>query len=173
VKFLFLIFLSLNAFAFEAINLSVRFGTAIVDKDDVQTTGSGFLFQSELFVTNEYGVVAGFGSSSTESDDTVNTLGGSEKSELVIENQYLQLGGFYYLFPGFRVSSGLSYHMLEVEENAAGVASDKMDENVMGLFFSTGYAHNFGPILLGAEYTYTTFGDYNQSGLFLILGLLF
>lgn len=174
MKFVFFtLFLCIQAYSFEAINFSARFGNAFVNSEVVDTEGTGFTIQSELFIDNQFGVIAAYGNTSTESDSQVNIAGGSRRSELSLENSYMQAGLFYYVLPGLRAAAGLSFHSLDIEENRAGASTDDSSENFTGYFASLGYAHAFGPIILGAEYSMIKFDEYDQSGLFLIIGLLF
>lgn len=170
---LFFSFLSISAMSFEAVNFSARFGNAFVNSEDVETEGTGFTIQSELFLNNQFGVIAAYGNTSTESDTQVNTAGSTRKSELILENSYLQAGLFYYILPGLRAAGGLSFHSLDIEANESGANTEKDSENHTGFFASLGYAHAFGPVILGAEYSVIKFDEYDQSGLFLIIGLLF
>lgn len=169
---LFIILLSTHIFAIEAVNFSARFGGAFVDSEDVETEGTGFTIQSELFLNNQYGILLAYGNTSTVSDSEVNILGGARRSELSLENSYFQSGLFYYVLPGLRASVGLTFHSVDIEENTAGAATNESSENFTGFYGSLGYAHAFGPIILGAEYSMIRFDEYDQSGLFLIIGLL-
>lgn len=173
MKIALLLLLSLNAYAFKAVNFSARFGSAQVDSEDATSSGTGFMIQSELFIENNWGVIATYGYTDTESDDEVATLSGNLRSELSIQNSYLQGGVFYYILPGLRAAAGLSYHSIDVEINEVNRETDESSENYLGYFASIGYAHAFSSIILGAEYNMIKFDEYDQSGLFLIVGLLF
>ncbi len=169
---LFIISLSGSVGAIESINYTLRFGTDNISKDGLDTTGSGFSLQAEAFLEPNYGLIGTYGQSSTESDQNVLTGSGSIKPELSIENHYLQFGGFYYLFDGFRLATGLSLHRLDLESHSTAL-SEKRSDNSNGYFANIAYSYRFKKLLLGAEYSITNFAEYSQSGVALIIGLYF
>ena len=161
-----------STFAFEAFNFSARFGGANVSSDDYDTSGTGYMLQGELFINNDMGVLLGYGASSTETDDTVSDVNGNKKFELTLENSFTQAGVFYYLLPGLRASVGLSFHDVSAEETLVGASTQKDSDNYSGMFYSLGYAYPIGSLLLGVEYNMQVFDEYQQSGFFLLFGLL-
>jgi len=159
--------------AVEAVNYTIRFGSDNISKDGVNSSGSGLSLQAEVYLTKEYGVLATYGQSSTESNESVLTPSGQFEPSLSIENQYIQAGGFYYVFEGLRLAAGLSLHNIDVTENVAPSTYETRSESFNGVFANIAYSYRFQKLLLGAEYSIIRFDEYGQSGLALIIGLYF
>jgi hypothetical protein len=171
-KIILLLILSPFAFAVEGVNFTGRFGTANISSDDATSSGFGLSLESEIYLTENYGLLAAYGYSDTASDSEVIANTGRKESELILTNSYLQTGAFYYLFPGLRATAGVSFHSVSGEFNQTGEETEDIDDNFTGVFYSIGYSHRFSGIVLGAEYTQMIFDEYNQSGLFFMLGFL-
>lgn len=161
-----------SSYAFEGFNFSARFGGANVSSDDYDTSGTGYVLQGELFIFNDMGLLLGYGASETESSDEATNASGSDKPELVLSNSFTQAGVFYYLLPGLRASIGLSFHDVDAQVTVEGQGTEKDSDNYSGMFYSLGYAYPIGSLLLGVEYNMQVFDEYQQSGFFLLFGLL-
>lgn len=161
--------LSINVWAQTA--FSLRYGTTQINANGISTTGTSLELQGETFLEQNYGLVFSLGNTNSESSNNVNQ-DGTYKPELELQTSFLNLGAFYYITKPFRVSGGVASHWLNVK------ASDTEETiststNQLGPFATVSYMLSLGNFAIGAQYYYSSFGDYSQSNISLILGLAF
>jgi hypothetical protein len=166
--FLFLSLIVNSAFAFEAYNFSLIFGSTNLSKVDGEDTyGTGLSLRSELFFDQNYGLVLSAGTYQTESD----TLVGKK-----VTRQYngldLQGGVFTYFLTYFRAAVGLAYSKIS-ETHRTSTETFENDYNEIGGFYQIGFKYPLKPMVVGVDYFSQQVGDFSSRGFFLLLGFVF
>ena len=150
------------------VNFTLQFGTTSLNVDGERTEGFGLSAATEIYFTNVYGWNLIYGNATTTADDI--EIDGKEATDVSITNQSLRVGPFYSPLKGLRVGGGATFNRVNQDVDFADSTRDDSSRNFGGPYVGVAYDLPIENIILGAQFNYASFGDYDQTDLFLNFG---
>jgi hypothetical protein len=165
---IFFISFSASAIEIQDYTFSLIFGSAnLTNQDGEQTHGSGLSMRTELFLEENWGILASGGTYNTASDSF-----GGEEVDYTYNTIFAQAGGFLYFANYFRVAAGIG--MANIEETKK-TATEKFNNEYteIGPFYQVGFKYPYRPLVFGIDYVYQSYKDFTQKGFFFMLGFVY
>lgn len=155
----------------ELVNFTLQFGASQLDVDGETTRGFGLSATTELYQSLTHGWTVTYGNATTTADDI--EINDKDASDVSITNKYLRLGPFYSPYPGLTIGAGGSFHRINQDIDYTDNTDEDTSTNYGGPYFNLGYILPIDYYILGAQFSYVSFGQYSQSDLFLNFGYRF
>ncbi|MBC74718.1 MAG: hypothetical protein CME64_01765 [Halobacteriovoraceae bacterium] len=164
-----LLLFSLNALAdTKLVNFTIQFGTSSLSVDGEETDGFGLNASTELYFTNVYGWNLVYGNATTTAEDI--NIYSKEAEDVSINNQSLRVGPFYSPLKGLRLGSGASFTRIKQDINYTDNTEDDSSSLFATPYLAVAYDLPIEHLILGAQFYYANFGDYEQTDLLLNFG---